>query len=89
MSIDQAKKTVENIHSWEEARLYAKKRIADLKFVLRVFEKMIQEKKPWPGTRSHEPTQISDSTRFLRFTDQTVPCSVEQSGENRESPPRE
>ena len=49
MSIEQAKKTVENVGSWEEARLYARKRIADLKFSLKVFEKMIEEKKPWPG----------------------------------------
>lgn len=47
MSIDEAKKSVENVRSWEEARDYAAKRIKDLKFSIRVFEKMIKDGVPW------------------------------------------
>jgi hypothetical protein len=52
MSIDEAKKTVENVQSWEEARDYAKRRMKDLKFSLKVFEKMIGDGVPWPSDQS-------------------------------------
>jgi len=52
MSIDEAKKTVENVASWEEARDYSKRRMKDLKFSLKVFEKMIGDGVPWPSDQS-------------------------------------
>jgi hypothetical protein len=58
MSIDEAKKAVENVRSWEEAREYANRRIKDLKFSLKVFEKMIKDGVPWESGGSP-----SDATR--------------------------
>jgi hypothetical protein len=58
MSIDEAKKTVENVQSWEEARDYAARRIKDLKFSLKVFEKMINDGVPWSSVQSS-----NDATR--------------------------
>jgi hypothetical protein len=63
MSIDQARKTVENVQSWEEARLYAEKRIKDLKFSLKVFEKMIEDGVPWSGSADSHAKQRRAATR--------------------------
>jgi hypothetical protein len=56
MSIDQAKNAVQNVDSWEDARLYAVKRIKDLKFSLAVFNKMIQEGRPWLSSSDAKPS---------------------------------
>lgn len=58
MSIDQAKKTVENVQSWEEALLYATTRIKDLQFSVRVFKKMIEDGVPWTNSQGS-----TDATR--------------------------
>jgi hypothetical protein len=57
MSIGQAKKSVENVHSWEEARDYAERRIKDLRFSLRIFQKMIADGVPWIESRDSVATQ--------------------------------
>jgi len=49
-SIDRANKSVQNFGSWEEARDYAKRRIKELQFSLVVFNRMIKNGEPWPGT---------------------------------------
>ncbi len=51
MSIDKTRKSVENVRSWEEGRDYAVKRIKDLRFSIRVFEKMIKDGVPWPNRK--------------------------------------
>jgi hypothetical protein len=63
MSIDQAKKAVENVRSWEEARDYAQRRIADLKFSLKVFEKMISDGVPWSTEHASAATRRKRATR--------------------------
>jgi len=55
VSIDKAKKSVENVQSWGEARDYAVRRMKDLKFSLRVFEKMIKDGVPWPSDGNSTP----------------------------------
>jgi len=52
MSIAKAKKSVENIRSWEDAAAHAKKRIKELRQSLRVFEAKVKRGEPWPGTQS-------------------------------------
>jgi hypothetical protein len=52
MSIDQAKKSVENVQSWEEAREYALRRVKDLRFSIKVFEKMIADGVPWSDKKA-------------------------------------
>jgi hypothetical protein len=47
-SIDRAKKSVQNLNSWEEARDYAKRRIKELKESLRVFEQKVKAGESWP-----------------------------------------
>jgi hypothetical protein len=56
MSIAQAKKTVENVQSWEDARAFAERRIKDLKYSLKVFDKMIADRVPWPKSSEHAAT---------------------------------
>jgi hypothetical protein len=46
MSIDKVEKSVENVRGWEEARDYAVERIKDLRFSVRLFEKMISDGVP-------------------------------------------
>jgi len=48
MSIHRAKKCVENLGSWEEARDYTKRRIKELQFSLKVFNEKIKNGEPWP-----------------------------------------
>jgi hypothetical protein len=62
MSIEQAKKTVENVQSWDEARLYARKRIKDLQFSLKVFEKMIKDGVP-RESGENSTSAVTDATR--------------------------
>jgi hypothetical protein len=50
MSIAEARKTVENVSSWQEALAFAKRRIKELRFSERVFKRMIAEGKSWPGS---------------------------------------
>jgi len=50
-SIDRANKCVQNLGSWEEARGYAKRRIKELEYSLRVFSQKIKDGELWPGTQ--------------------------------------
>jgi hypothetical protein len=56
MSIDRANKSVQNFGSWEEARDYAKRRIKELQFSLKVFNQKVKNAEPWPGTQSSDQT---------------------------------
>jgi len=47
MSIARAQKSVENIRNWQDAVDHAKKRIAELRQSLRVFEDNIKRGVPW------------------------------------------
>jgi hypothetical protein len=61
MSIDEPKKTVEGVRSWQEARDYPQRRIKDLKFSMKAFEKMINDGVPWPSSQP-DATRNYDST---------------------------
>jgi hypothetical protein len=63
LSIDQAKKTVENVQSWEDARDYAERSIKDLKFSLKVFTKMIADGVPWSGESTSNHASRKRATR--------------------------
>jgi hypothetical protein len=58
-SIDRANKSVQNFGSWEEARDYAKRRIKELEYSLKVFNQKIKNGEPWPETQLE--SQNSDS----------------------------
>ena len=51
-SIDRANKSVQNFGSWEEARDYAKRRIKELQYSLRVFNQKVKNGEPWPEVQS-------------------------------------
>jgi hypothetical protein len=50
---------VQNFGSWEEARDYAKRRIKELQYSLRVFNQKVKAGDPWPESQSQgqEPVQ--------------------------------
>ena len=51
MSIEKARKSVENIRSWEDAIAHAKNRIKELRRSLKVFEENLKRGEPWPGDK--------------------------------------
>jgi hypothetical protein len=57
MSIDRANKSVQNFGSWEEARDYAKRRIKELQYSLRIFNQNVKQGKPWPGMQLPSQSQ--------------------------------
>jgi hypothetical protein len=57
LSIARAKKSVENLASWEQARDYAKGRIKELRQSVRVFEEKIKRGEPWPVSSESAATQ--------------------------------
>jgi hypothetical protein len=60
LSIARAKKSVENLSSWEQARDHARGRIKELKESVRVFEEKIKRGEPWPGSQSATPLHASE-----------------------------
>jgi hypothetical protein len=54
-SIDRANKVVKNLGSWEEARDYAKRRIKELQYSLRIFNEKVKSGEPWPGNSDAKP----------------------------------
>ena len=58
-SIDRANQYVQNFGSWEEARDYAKRRIKELQYSLRVFNERIKNGDPWPEGQSESQTSES------------------------------
>jgi hypothetical protein len=54
---------VHNFGSWEEARDYAKRRIKELEYLLRVFNQKIKNGEPWPERQSKSPTSNISSFR--------------------------
>jgi hypothetical protein len=54
MSIDKAKKPVENVDGWKEARDFVERRIKNFKFSLCLIKKTIADDVPWLNYNNSE-----------------------------------
>jgi hypothetical protein len=48
---------VQNLGSWEEARDYAKRRIKELQYSLRVFNQKAKDGDPWPTQSTDQKSE--------------------------------